>query len=227
VAGAAAPIRLEFTNPGGAKTGRLVPTGATRDMLDVPGLGRIAASMVDAANPCVFVDAADLGKRGDERPDELEADAVFLERMEAIRQAASVAMGITLDPDQAARVPSVPKVAIVAAPRSMTTLSGRTLVPADMTIAVRMISIGQPHRAVPITGALCLAVATRLPGSVPNLLAQPGDGPIRIAHPSGVTVVDAKVNDAERAEDLHAEYGAVYRTARRLFDGTVLYRAKR
>jgi 2-methylaconitate cis-trans-isomerase PrpF len=227
IAGTGAPIRLEFTDPGGAKTGRLLPTGSPRDILDVPGLGRITASLVDAANPCVFVDAADLGMRGDERPDALEADTVFLERMEAIRRLASVHMGIARDPDEAGRVPSVPKVAIVASPRAMSTLSGRALQPSDMTIAIRMISIGQPHRAVPITGALCLAVAIRIPGSVPHTLALENDGPIRIAHPSGVTVVDAKVQGPEHPNGLHAEYGAVYRTARRLFDGTVFCRAER
>lgn len=227
VSGTAAPIRLEFTDPGGAKTGRLLPTGAPSNRLEVPSLGVIQASMVDAANPCVFVNAEDLGKRGDELPDVLEADPIFLEKMEAIRQAASVQMGITKNLDEAARVPSVPKVAIVATPRAMTTLSGRSLEPSDMSILVRMISIGQPHRAVPITGALCLAVATRIPGSVPNILAQVSDEPIRIAHPSGVTVVDAKVNGTGSAESLHAEYGAVYRTARRLFEGNVLYRSGR
>jgi 2-methylaconitate isomerase len=227
VAGSAAPIRLEFTDPGGAKTGRLLPSGSALNRLEVPGIGVIEASLVDAANPCVFVNAADLGKRGDELPDALEADPIFLDRMEAIRCAASVRMGIAKDIDEARRVPSIPKVAIVAAPRAMTTLSGRSLPPSDMSILVRMISIGQPHRAVPITGALCLAVAARVPGSVPNVLAHATDEPIRIAHPSGVTVVDAKVSGTGSAESLHAEYGAVYRTARRLFEGTVLYRKGR
>ncbi|PVE24892.1 PrpF family protein [Microvirga sp. KLBC 81] len=227
VAGSAAPIRLEFTDPGGAKTGRLLPSGSALNRLEVPGIGVIDASLVDAANPCVFVNAADLGKRGDELPDALEADPIFLERMEAIRRAASVHMGIAKDIDEAGRVPSIPKVAIVAAPRAMTTLSGRSLTPSDMSILVRMISIGQPHRAVPITGALCLAVAARIPGSVPNILAHATDEPIRIAHPSGVTVVDAKVSGTDSAESLHAEYGAVYRTARRLFEGAVLYRQGR
>jgi hypothetical protein len=97
-----------------------------------------------------------------------------------------------------------------------------------MDIAVRMISVGQPHRAVPVTGATCLAVAARLPGSIPAAHAGPipEDRPIRIAQPSGVTVVDAKVvADAGANGGMRAEYGAVYRTARRLFEGHVLYRA--
>jgi 2-methylaconitate cis-trans-isomerase PrpF len=88
-----------------------------------------------------------------------------------------------------------------------------------------MISVGQPHRAVPLTGALCLAVACRLPGSVPNRLIGSGNGAsdIRIGHPSGVIVVDAAVRETNRGIDV--PHATVYRTARRLFQGEVLYRA--
>src|SRR5581483_8155115 len=75
VAGTAAPIKLEFVEPGGAKTGRLLPTGAPVDRLEIPGLGRIEASCIDAANPCVFVAATDLGLTGVEMPTVLERDA--------------------------------------------------------------------------------------------------------------------------------------------------------
>ena len=88
-----------------------------------------------------------------------------------------------------------------------------------MDITVRMISVGQPHRAVPITGAICLAVAVRVPGSIPHQLCTAGQGPIRVGHASGTTQVDAEVQDGR------ALYGAVYRTARRLFEGKVIYRA--
>ena len=226
VAGTAAAIRLEFTDPGGTKTGHLLPTAGARDHLDVPGLGSIEATLVDAANPCVFVSAADVGKRGGELPDALEADADFLDRMERIRRAASVAMGIAPDRETAGRIPSIPKVAMICRPQAMSTLSGRSLGPADMAIGVRMISMGQPHRAVPITGATCLAIATRIVGSIPNALAAGSAGPIVIAHPSGVTVVDAKVDFADEPSRAHAVHGAVYRTARRLFEGHVLYRSR-
>jgi hypothetical protein len=224
VAGTAAPIRLEFLDPGGARTGRLLPTGSACDELEVAGLGRIAASCIDAANPCVFVAAAALGKTGTELPDALDRDRDFLDRMEAIRRAASLRMGLAPGLDEAGHVASVPKVAMVAGPRAARTLSGRALAPEDADIAVRMISVGQPHRAVPITGAICLAVAARVPGSLPQRFARAGTGPIRIAHPSGVTLVDAKVAGDGAGEAARAEYGAVYRSARRLFEGNVLYR---
>ena len=200
VAGTAAPIRLEFLTPGGAKTGKLLPTGKAVDMLD-----GVEASCIDAANPCVFVLAEALGKTGSESPQELEADPQFLARMAAIREAGAARMGI---PGSA----SVPLIAMVS-PASPSP-EGQGL--AD--IQVRMISMGQPHRATPITGAICLAIAARIPGSLPHRLCTAQEGPLRIAHPSGVTVVDAALNSAGEAE-----YGAVYRTARRLFEGAVVY----
>jgi 2-methylaconitate cis-trans-isomerase PrpF len=224
VAGTGAPIRLEFMAPGGARTGKLLPTGRAVDTLDIPALGRIEASLVDAANPCVFVDARALDCTGIEMPDAIERNRALQDRLEAIRRAASVAMGIAPDLDAAARIKSVPKVAMVAAPRAMQTLAGTTLDAADMDIIVRMISVGQAHRAVPLTGALCLAVATRLAGTIPNTLAKglrADAAEIRIANPSGITRVDAKVTSGASPT---ADYAAVYRTARRLFEGRVLVR---
>jgi len=226
VAGRSAPVRLEFLAPGGAKTGRLLPTRRAVDELDVAGLGRIAASCVDAANPCVFVNAADLGLRGVELPGELERDVRLLERMEAVRCAASVQMGMAPDPAAAARLASVPKVAMVCAPQPAPLLSGRVQGADEVDIVVRMISVGQPHRAVPITGAICLAVAARVPGSIPQQLCRAGAGPLRIGHASGATVVDAAVTGDVADGSIRAEYGAVYRTARRLFEGSVLYRSE-
>jgi 2-methylaconitate isomerase len=222
VAGTAAPIRLEFLEPGGARTGKLLPTGRAIDEFDIAGLGVVKASCVDAANPCVFVAASAVGQSGDELPDALDRDAQFLQRMEAIRCAASVKMGIAPDLDQARRMTGIPKVAMVSGPRAGRTLSGRELAASDADIWVRMISVGQPHRAVPITGAICLAVATRIAGSIPADLSRP-NGPIRIAHPSGVTLVDAAVS-LSGSGVAKADYGAVYRSARRLFEGNVVYR---
>ncbi|MEO6717420.1 MAG: PrpF domain-containing protein [Novosphingobium sp.] len=194
VAGTAAPIRLEFLAPGGSKTGKLLPTGKAVDVVE-----GIEVSCVDASNPCVFVMAEALGKRGSETAQELEADARFLARMAAIRVAGAALMGI-------AGSASVPLVAMVSASGS------------EADIVVRMISMGQPHRATPITGAICLAIAARISGSLPHRLCSGQAGPLRIAHPSGVTLVDAGLSAGGEAE-----YGAVYRTARRLFEGNVLY----
>jgi len=228
VAGTGAPIRLEFMEPGGAKTGKLLPTGKAADILQVPGVGRMPVSMIDAANPCVFVPAEAIGATATEPPTEIEGNSQLMAKLEAIRRAASVAMGIAPDIEKAGNL-SVPIVAFVAPPVAMSVLSGRKLAAGDMDIAVRMMSNGQAHRATPLTGALCLAVATRIPGSIPHEMARrlaEGTSQIRIGHASGVIVVDARIGQATGGQP-HAEYAAVYRTARRLFDGRVHYRAER
>ena len=225
VGGSGSPIRLDFQDPGGARTGRLLPTGHASDRLDIPGLGAVEVSMVDAANPCVFVAAATLGATGTELPQALEQDTALLARLEAIRCHASVAMGLTATLEEAAGVLGVPKVAMVAAPAIAQTLTGRALAPGDMDILVRMVSIGQPHRAVPLTGALCLAAACRVPDSVPYrlLAAASRSGTVRIGHPSGIVLVAADVGTGE--DGVHIRHATVYRTARRLFQGEVLYRS--
>ncbi len=219
VAGAGAPVRLDFLEPGGASTGRLLPTGRPVDRLDIPGVGLLEVSIIDAANLCCFVRAADIGLRGIETPAMLDGDAEALARLDAVRLAAGRAAG--LDP-----VPgSIPKVGAVAPPAAFETLSGARLAPADMDIAARMISVGRPHRAVPLTAALCLGVAVRLEGTLAHEASRAaGSGDIRIAHPSGIAPVAAEISGSAAAP--HAERAVVYRTARRLMDGFV-YAPKR
>ncbi len=228
VAGRGARIRLEFQDPGGAGTGRLLPTGRVVDRLHVPGLGLVEASLVDATNPGVFVDAAALGITGTEEPAALERNQAVMERMEAIRGVAAVAMGLAATPEDATRrSPGVPKVAVVAPPRAAATLAGVRLDPAAMDLTVRMWSMGQPHRAVPLTGAMCLAVAARIEGTIPNAMARrtPPHADVRLAHASGVLPVAAAVR-ADNGSWI-AEHVVVYRTARRLMEGAVLVPASR
>ena len=185
VPGTGAPIRLDFIEPGGSKTGRLLPTGHPRDCLQVEGLGTIEVSLVDAANPCVFVRAADLRCSGVEPPEAIEADERLMGSLESIRCLASVRMGITGTLEEAAATPSVPKVAIIASPREYATLSKETVAREAHDIAVRMISIGKPHRAVPLTGAICLGVAMRIPDALPWELAAEFRQTMRIWSPFG------------------------------------------
>jgi 2-methylaconitate isomerase len=226
VAGSGAPVRLDFLEPGGAGTGLLLPTGNARETLEADGVRGIEVSMVDAANPCVFVSADALGASGVEMPEELEANSELLRRLEAIRIAASQRMGIAKTAEAAARTPRIPKVAMVAPARAARTLAGERLAAEDADVTVRMISIGQPHRAVPLTGAMCLAVASRIEGTVVSGIARrsasPGD-PVRIAQPSGLTLVGAAVR--RERDGWFAESATVYRTARRLMEGWVFVRA--
>lgn len=222
VAGCAARIRLDFLEPGGAKSGQLLPTGTPIDILSLPDGTRVAATLVDAANPCVFVAAADLEKTATEHPEALAHDAAFLGRMEAIRQAGSVQMGLAPDLPAAARMASLPKIAIVAPPATTALLSGEAMQASEMDLLVRMISMEQPHRAIPITGAICLALACRIDGTIPARLARKVDGPLTLSHPSGSILVDAST--AQTSGPPHALSGTVYRTSRLLFSGYVHYR---
>jgi 2-methylaconitate cis-trans-isomerase PrpF len=228
VAGTGAPVKLEFREPGGAGTGKLLPSGNVVDTLEVPGMGKVKVSMVDAANPCVFVRAADLGIQGTELPDAIEGNAELLKKLSAIRVAASVAMGIAKTPEEAAKRSSIPFVGFVAPAQDAKTLTGETIKAADVDITGRMMSNGQPHRALPLTCTLCMAVAARLEGSVVHELARPNPNPeaeIRIAMPSGVLTAAASVRKLEG--QWHAEQGAFYRTQRRMFEGQVVLRASR
>ena len=168
VSGTGAPVKLEFRDPGGATTGKLLPTGNVVDTLDVPGVGKIRASMVDAANATVWIDAKDIGLTGIELPEPLEANAAVMQKLSAIRIAASVAMGITPNAEEAARKKSVPFIGFVSAAQDAKMLSGEAIAAADIDLTGRVISNGQPHRALPLTVSLCMAVAARIEGSVVN-----------------------------------------------------------
>lgn len=224
VSGTGAPIRLDFLDPGGATTGRLLPTSAVRDCLVDPSSGAaLDASMVDAANACVFLHAEQLGLSGVESPDSLTGDPALLERLAVIRAYASVAMGIAADPASAKVQTGAPFIAMVSPPQDYTPPNGRSVLRDDYDLAIRVISHGQPHRAVPLTVALCAAVAAAIPGSVPNSLSGQGDsiqGALRLGTPSGVIDVAADVAKDETGP-WRARSGAFYRTARRLFDGRV------
>src|SRR5687767_1154073 len=228
VSGTGAPVRLEFREPGGATTGKLLPTGNVADVLDVPGYGKFNVSMVDAANACCFVRAIDLGITGTEMPEALDSNTALLDKLAAIRLAASVAMGISSSIEEAKAKRVVPFIGFVSGPQDAATLTGERISAADVDLTGRIISNGQPHRALPLTGSLCMAVAARLEGSVVHAVTRRSDDPeaaLRIAMPSGVLTVAATVK--RDGNVWTAEQGAFYRTQRRLFEGYVCVRASR
>jgi hypothetical protein len=221
VAGTGAPVRLDFLSPGGATTGKLLPTGNPVDALMVPGIGIIPVSMIDAANACVFVRAKDLGLTGRELPEALDQDAALLDKLQRIRRTASVAMGIARDEDDARTIASVPVIGFVAPPMDAPTLSGEPIVADQVDLTARFLSNGQPHRALPLTASLCTGVAARISGSLVHQVLGPNAGEsVRIGMPSGILTVDAEVSQ-DRDGIWTAHSGAFYRTARRLFDGRV------
>src|SRR5207253_10236382 len=149
-----ARIALDFLDPGGAGTGRLLPTGTPRESID-----GIDASLVDATNPVVFVRAKDLGLAGTETPQEIDADRALSARVEAIRVEAAKRMGI---PGSAA----VPKIAMVAPPTAFTPLDGVRPAPAPADLTRGSFPLANCHPPVPLPAPWCLAVARRPTGAV-------------------------------------------------------------
>lgn len=219
VGGSGSKIRLDYLDPGGATSGELLPTGHAADTLDIPEVGTVVVSCVDASNAVVFVAADRFGKTATESVADLEADIAFMSAMDAVRRAAAVAMGLADTPETASL--GNPKIGIVGPPGDSVSLSGETISRGDADLAARIISMGQVHRALPLTGAMCLGVACRIPGSVPASMIGNISGDIRLANPSGVLPVDADVAVAEDGVVM-ARSCTVYRTARPLMIGQVL-----
>lgn len=207
VAGRGARIALDFLDPAGAVSGRLLPTGRPRDVID-----GVEVSLVDATNPIVFVRARDLGLAGTEPPTAIDADRALAARLEAIRVEAGKRAGATGSA-------AIPKIALVAPATGFTALDGAAH-PADaVDLLARVISMGNCHRAFALTAAMCLAVAARVPGTLVHECCRPGNADLRLGHPSGVLPIAAAVS--LRDGEPWAERVTVYRTARRLMEGFV------
>jgi 2-methylaconitate cis-trans-isomerase PrpF len=215
VAGTAARIQLDFVDPGGSKTGKLLPTGNVVDTID-----GIEMTCIDAGNPCVFVRASDLEIDGTMLPHETETRKDLLSRLEGLRAYAAVAMGMATTVEDVP--PSIPKICFMSQPAEHQLLSGETLATDSVDVVVRAISTGQPHKALPITCGLSVSAAARLQGSLVQQClsdAAARKTEVVVGHPSGQLVVGAFYDAAGRLAR-----GTVYRTARRLMEGVVFWK---
>ena len=220
VAGTGAPIRLAFQAPLGGLAASALPTGNARDVLDVEGVGEVEATIAAAAALCVFVKADDFGVGGAEPPAVLDDDRDLMEKLDAVRRTAAVAAGLCGRPEDAPE--GSPKAALIAGPGPFTALDGRQFRAAESDIAVRMESMGNIHRAVPLTGAMCLAAAARMSESLAaELSTAEADADLRIANPSGVLTMNADVRRTDTG--WHVASTTALRTFRRLMDGRVYH----
>jgi 2-methylaconitate cis-trans-isomerase PrpF len=216
VTGPASKIKLDFEQPYGSKTGKVLPTGNRIDRI----LG-YKASCVDGANPCIFIRASDVGVDGTILPNDFNKLPDKLALLESIRKAAAVAMGIA--PTEEAVPRTIPKIGLVTMSEEHTVLSGQMLQTSQTDLVVRFLSDTQPHRAIPLTAALTTAVAARIPGTLVEQLLSPEpvvDGAITIGHASGRLQVDATMDEKDGVTPINA---TVYRTAKRLFEGTTFW----
>lgn len=219
VAGTAARIKLDFINPAGSVTGKLLPTGQATDIID-----GIAVTCIDAANPCVFVKALDLQVDGNITPDEITAHPDLLPRLDSIRRQAGVKMGLA--ETTSAVTGSIPKICLTSKPSADDARDvSQNQTSAHVDLLARALSVGQPHKAVPITVALALAAAARVPGStVSDVVAGKDlidDEGITIGHASGNLLVGADFEDTGRLAS-----ATVFRTARRLFEGKIYWKSE-
>lgn len=215
VAGTAAKIELAFQDPAGSRTGKLLPTG---NIIDDLGFG-IEASCIDAANPCIFVRATDFNVEGAILPEAGDSHPNLLPRLEAIRRKGAVRMELAAD--EASVPEAAPKIIMVAPPATYTALSGAEIDATACDLLVRSVSGKNMHRAVQTTVALATAAAAKIPGSVveQSVSKTPVDpSGITLGHASGKMVVTAIFDENGMVTE-----ATVFRTARRLFEGTLFW----
>lgn len=166
----AAEIVLEFIDPAdegeGEGGGSMFPTGNLVDDLDVPGVGTLKATMINAGIPTVFVNAADIGYTGTELQDAINGNPDELAMFEAIRAHGAVRMGLIRDVSEAPKRQHTPKVAFVAPPADYTASSGKRIAAGEIDLLVRALSMGKLHHAMMGTAAVAIGTAAAIPGTL-------------------------------------------------------------
>ncbi|MAL98083.1 MAG: 2-methylaconitate cis-trans isomerase PrpF [Alteromonadaceae bacterium] len=190
----AAEVQVEFMDPADGE-GAIFPTGNLVDDLEVPGVGTLKATMINAGIPTIFVNAEDIGYAGTELQDAINNDAKALAVFESIRGHGAVRMGLVKTVEEAANRQHTPKVAFVAKPSDYVASSGKQVAAADVDVLVRALSMGKLHHAMMGTAAVAIATAAAIPGTVVNMAAGGGDRTsVRFGHPSGTLRVGAEAS---------------------------------
>lgn len=226
VDGTAAELKVNFLNPAGAKTGKLLPTGNPIDVLDIPGYGKIEATILDVSNPMVLIRAEDAGLLGTEMPEDVNGNHKACDILEKVRGTAACMMGFAKDLDDAREnSPAVPKVGVITTPKTYMDIAGKEVTAESMDVCARVISVFKCHKACPLTSASSISVAAFLEGTLlQKVLGQPEEGKktVRIGHPSGVMTMYPEIVNGENGIEVPGV--AVQRTARRIMDGMVYIR---
>jgi methylitaconate Delta-isomerase len=223
VPGRGARVDLSFFDPGGAVTGRLLPTGNAVDEVFLDSGKKVPLTIVDAGNPTAFVRAEEIGLRGTELPAEFDRDERKKRILETLRERVAELMGIPLNP-------SIPKIAFVAPPQDYQTLALKGVQSGEVDFLARAMAMGKMHKVFPITGGIPAAIAAVLPGSVICQLVGKGRGDtslrkkVNIGHPSGV--LDVEVEARLDGRSLHVIQCTIGRTARKIMEGRVYISGK-
>lgn len=215
----AAEVQVEFVDPADGE-GSMFPTGNLVDDLEVPGLGILQATMINAGIPTIFVNAADISYQGTELQDAINNDEKALSMFKNIRAHGAVRMGLIDDPTEAESRQHTPKVAFVALPSAYTSSSGKEISADDIDLLVRALSMGKLHHAMMGTAAVAIGTAAAIPGTLVNLAAGGGErSAVTFGHPSGTLKVGAEA--IKVAGEWQAKKAIMSRSARVLMEGWV------
>ena len=220
---AAAEVQLEFMDPAAEEEGAggaMFPTGNVVDDLDVPGVGTLKATMINAGIPTIFVEAEAIGYKGTELQDAINSDEKALAMFETIRAHGALRMGLIKHLDEIATRQHTPKVAFVAKPAGYVASSGKRVEAGDVDLLVRAMSMGKLHHAMMGTAAVAIGTAAAIPGTLVNLAAGGGQREaVRFGHPSGTLRVGAEA--LQRNEEWVVTKAVMSRSARVLMEGWV------
>lgn len=215
----AAEVQVEFLDPADGE-GAMFPTGNVVDQLDVPGVGTLTATMINAGIPTIFVNASDIGYTGAELQDAINSDEAALGKFETIRAYGALRMGLISDVSEAAARQHTPKVAFVAPPKGYVSSSGKQVSAGDVDLLVRALSMGKLHHAMMGTAAVAIGTAAAIPGTLVNLAAGGGDrNAVVFGHPSGTLRVGAEAK--QESGEWAVKKVIMSRSARVLMEGTV------
>ncbi|HEY9134525.1 MAG TPA: 2-methylaconitate cis-trans isomerase PrpF [Pseudomonadales bacterium] len=215
----AAEVQVEFMDPADAD-GAMFPTGKLVDDLDVPGVGTLKASMINAGIPTIFVNAEAIGYTGTELQDDINNDDKALAMFETIRAYGALRMGLIEHIDEAVQRQHTPKIAFVASPADYVSSSGKQVAAADIDVLVRALSMGKLHHAMMGTAAVAIGTAAAIPGTLVNLAAGGGErNVVCFGHPSGTLKVGAEAKQVDG--EWTASKVIMSRSARVLMEGWV------
>ncbi len=220
----AAEVQLEFLDPAdegeGEGGGSMFPTGKLVDDLEVPGVGTLKATMINAGIPTIFVNAEAIGYTGTELQDAINGDAKALATFETIRAHGALRMGLIRQLEEAARRQHTPKLAFVAPPKDYVSSSGKKVSAGDVDLLVRAMSMGKLHHAMMGTAAVAIGTAAAIPGTLVSLAAGGrAREAVRFGHPSGTLRVGAAAKQVDG--EWTVTKAIMSRSARVLMEGWV------
>ena len=219
----AAEVQLEFMDPAAEEPGAegaMFPTGNLVDDLDVPGIGTLKATMINAGIPTIFVNAESIAYTGTELQDAINGDAKALAMFETIRAHGAIRMGLIKQLDEATKRQHTPKIAFVAKPTNYLSSSGKQVTTNDVDLLVRAMSMGKLHHAMMGTAAVAIGAAAAIPGTLVNLAAGGGArSAVRFGHPSGTLRVGAEATMVDG--EWVVKKAVMSRSARVLMEGVV------